>query len=76
MFEMTLENTEGDLEIEVHCSKNGIEEITVDGKRPQGREIEMINMNLKEIEEKVCWEIYQDNRKTEYENRLFMGRIF
>lgn len=76
LLEMVLENAEGDLNIEVHCSKQGIENITVNGKRPQGREIEMINMSLQEIQKEAAWLIYQDVKETEYENRLFMGRVF
>ena len=77
LIEMALQNCEwGDLNIEVHCSKHGIKEITVDGKRPQGREVEMINMSLQEIQKEAAWLIYQDAKETEYENRLFMGRIF
>ena len=76
LLEMVLENAEGDLNIEVYCSKQGIENITVNGKRPQGREVEMINMSLQEIQEEAAWLIYQDVKKTEYENRLFMGRTF
>jgi hypothetical protein len=72
---MTLENLEwGNIDIEVNYSE-GIESITVNGKQPKGREIEMINMSLREIEEEVSWRVYQNIKEVEYENRLFMGRV-
>lgn len=74
-FEMTLENIEwGNIDIEVNYSE-GIESITVNGKQPKDREIEMINMSLREIEEEVTWRVYQNIKEVEYENRLFMGRV-
>lgn len=73
-FEMTLENIEwGNIDIEVNYSE-GIESITVNGKQPKGREIEMINMSLRKIEEEVSWRVYQNIKEVEYENRLFMGK--
>jgi 3-deoxy-D-manno-octulosonic-acid transferase len=76
MFELILENCEwGNLKIEVQYSEAGIESITVNGKQPKGREIEMINMSLREIEEEVTWRVYQNIKEVEYENRLFMGRV-
>jgi hypothetical protein len=49
--------------------------IKYNGKQPKGREIEMINMSLREIEEETAWKIYQNTNEVEYENRLFMGRM-
>ena len=74
-FELILENIEwGNLKIEVNYSKTGIENITVDGRKPEGREIDMINMSLREIEEEVSWRIYQEAKEAECEDRVFMGR--
>lgn len=76
-FEMTLENIEwGNIDIEVRYSSQGIESITVDGREPKGRELEMINMDIKKIEEEVSWAIDQDAKETEYDNRMFAGRAF
>lgn len=77
LLEMILKNAEyGYLEIEVSYSKDGIEDITVNGERPQGREIEMINMSLPKIKDAVNERLYQDAKETEYEDRLFLGRAF
>ncbi len=77
MLEITLKNCEWkDVDIEVSYSSQGIENITVAGREPKGREIDMIHASLQEIQEAVCWQIYQDKKESEYDNRIFAGRTY
>ncbi len=77
MLEITLKNCEWkNIDIEVSYSSHGIENITVDGREPKGYEVDMINMSMQEIEEEVSWQIYQDAKESECDNRMFMGRSY